>query len=896
MNLRFASIGYSSLRGQLIERIVLSLVIAFIGGLIATLAIYWVSDVRSRRLQQEELAIHFRSRIAKLDNALMVQADVLRVQLEFNRLLEAPGSSHQKITAYLNSIGGQQVFSHVKIFDSTMRPLYGYTARSERLSKGLKVQGKEGLSWVYSPETETLYRSVEQKIWMGGFGNGWLLLYVPMDNTLLESVTFPGTALSLYFDGKVLTSTDTKTSYVAQTQEVKVVLPWGSDVARPELVVRKAYRPPTPLLETLAIMGMTTLLTLALGTSLIARWLGKLVSRLRYLGEAAALFGTGTTDNTNLRIQLALASGIQVDEVSALVQSIQLMMNNVQAAQAELESSEQKFISIFRHSPIALALSRMEDDVCIDVNASWTKLFDRSRADVVGRAMSEAVTFQDAGQRVDIKAQLATAPNATVMEASLNTAKGIRYAKLSIEKIFFAGSPFLIEGFDDITERKLSEAKINQLAYFDQLTGLPNRTLLRDRLGQLLASHARAGQHSATLMIDLDNFKMINDTRGHLIGDQLLQDVARRMQQCVREGDTVARVGGDEFIVLLLGLSAHEADAANDVEVAAQKLLAVLAQPFVLAGRPHHCTASIGITLFKDLPVSVDELLKQADLAMYRSKAAGKNAMCFFKPSLEHVVTERAKMERNLRHAIAEQQFELYYQLQVTEGGAVSGAECLLRWPQADGHMVSPADFIELAEDTGLIVQLGQWVLETACTQLATWSEDSQMAHLVLAINVSAVQFRQPHYGESVLATLTRTRANPKRLKIELTESVLVSDINETIAVMHRLKACGVGFSLDDFGTGFSSLAYLKRLPLDQLKIDQMFVRDLLSNPNDAAIAKTIIALGQSLNLAVIAEGVETQAQRAFLVQLGCYAFQGYLFGKPAPLAAFEASIRAVRT
>jgi EAL domain-containing protein (putative c-di-GMP-specific phosphodiesterase class I) len=290
----------------------------------------------------------------------------------------------------------------------------------------------------------------------------------------------------------------------------------------------------------------------------------------------------------------------------------------------------------------------------------------------------------------------------------------------------------------------------------------------------------------------------------------------------------------------------------------------------------------------------VDDLLKQADMAMYMSKEAGRNAIRFFNPSQEQAVKERADMEHDLRLAIANRQFQLYYQPQVTEVNNVTGAECLLRWTHSSGRMVSPVDFIGLAEETGLIVPLGQWVLETACMQLAVWAENDATAHLVLAVNVSAVQFHQADFVETVLTTIERTRANPQRLKIELTESLLVSNITETIEVMHRLKARGVGFSLDDFGTGFSSLSYLKRLPLDQLKIDQTFVRDLLTDPNDAAIAKTIIALGQSLGLAVIAEGVETQAQREFLARSGCYAYQGYLFSRPVPLAAFEAYAQAV--
>ncbi len=888
MKLFFASDRRWSLRNQLVRRIVLSLVIAFAAGLAATLMMYRISDTRSRELQHSELASHFQTRIAKLDNDLLVQADVFRVQLEFNRLLETVDPSYQKVTAYLNSVGGQQVFTHVFIFDANKRSIFAFTTRSERMSEAPKLSGKEGMSWAYNAQTQTMYRSVEQKIWMGSYGSGWLVLYVPADNTLLQSITYPGTTLRLQREGKVFTATDAGQELHPTDQAVEVVLPWGADLDRPELAVIKTYVAPLPLIETLLVIGLTTLFTLVLSIALMAQWLERLVKRLQHLGGAAALFGKDRNVPAPIQAQLNLASATQTDEVSGLVQSIEAMMDDVHKANAQLLSSEQKFASIFRHSPVALALTRVQGDVCVDVNDAWTTLFARKREDVVGRGMADLMLYPDENYRAHLQTHIGKAASASGLEARLLTGQGIRHAKLSLEKVWIAETEYLIERFEDITERLQSEQRINKLAFFDPLTDLPNRTLLIDRMGQALVSQDRIAKYGAVLMIDLDNFKTLNDTRGHALGDLLLQEVAQRMRLCLREGDTVARLGGDEFVVLLLGLSEEEADAASDVEVAAEKVLAAVAQPYMLGELRHYCTASIGISVFKGHQTSVDDLLKQADMAMYKSKDAGRNAIRFFDPSLEQAVKERADMERDLRLAIANREFQLYYQPQVTDVNTVTGAECLLRWTHSSGRMVSPAEFIALAEETGLIVPLGQWVLETACMQLAAWAEDGAMAHLVLAVNVSAVQFHQADFVETVLATIKRTRANPQRLKIELTESLLVSNITETIEAMHRLKDRGVGFSLDDFGTGFSSLSYLKRLPLDQLKIDQSFVGDLLTDPNNAAIAKTIITLGESLGLEVIAEGVETQAQREFLAQFGCYAYQGYLFSRPVPLAAFE--------
>ncbi len=447
----------------------------------------------------------------------------------------------------------------------------------------------------------------------------------------------------------------------------------------------------------------------------------------------------------------------------------------------------------------------------------------------------------------------------------------------------------------DITARKQAEEKINELAFFDQLTGLPNRTLLQDRLRQAMTAGSRSGLHGALLLIDLDNFKTLNDTRGHEAGDQLLKQVASRLRACVRECDTVARLGGDEFVVVLTELDADQKAAASDTEDIAAKIRDALNQNYLFERFAHLSSASIGATLFRGQNDSVDELMKQADLAMYRSKAAGRNAVSFFDPAMEAVVKERAALEDDLRRALGENQFLLQYQAQIEDGSRLTGAEVLLRWHHPRRGTVSPADFIPLAEETGVILPLGHWVLRTACAQLAAWAGQPALSHLTIAVNVSAHQFNQEDFVDEVLAVLDTTGANPQRLKLELTESLLVENVQDVIGKMSALRLKGVGFSLDDFGTGYSSLSYLKRLPLDQLKIDQSFVRDVLTDPNDAAIAQTVVALAASLGFGVIAEGVETAAQRDFLAASGCHAYQGYFFSKPLPLAEFEQFARKSR-
>ncbi len=442
----------------------------------------------------------------------------------------------------------------------------------------------------------------------------------------------------------------------------------------------------------------------------------------------------------------------------------------------------------------------------------------------------------------------------------------------------------------DITERKQAEAEIKDLAFFDQLTGLPNRTLFGDRLRQAIRASSRSGNFGVLLFIDLDNFKELNDTMGHDVGDRLLRQVAKRLITQAREVDTVARLGGDEFVVIIANLSTVEREAVNQAETIAEKTLDTLRLPYNLGEVTYTSTASIGATLFKEKRDTFEELMKQADLAMYKSKAVGRNTVRFFDPAMESAIMERARLEKDLRHGLAQQHLVVYYQAQMTGDGYLVGAEALVRWLHPVRGIVAPVEFIQMAEESGLILPLGRWVLETACKQLAAWSRNPGMAHLTLAVNVSACQFRQNDFVSQVLAVIEATHANPLRLKLELTESLLVEDVATVIEKMNALRSRGVGFALDDFGTGYSSLSYLKRMPLVQLKIDKSFVHDVLTDPSDAAIAKTIVALAKSLDLSVIAEGVETVAQRDFLAQIGCHDYQGYLYGMPMPIDQFELS------
>ncbi len=442
--------------------------------------------------------------------------------------------------------------------------------------------------------------------------------------------------------------------------------------------------------------------------------------------------------------------------------------------------------------------------------------------------------------------------------------------------------------FSDLSERKRSEEEIRHLAFYDALTNLPNRHLFLDRFRAALSNASRLNNFGAILFIDLDRFKIINDTLGHDYGDLVLIEVAARLKSCVREMDTVARLGDDEFVVMIENVSENEDDTSRKVGLVAEKIRALLASPYHFNGNRYLSSTSIGVSLYGGNEKSVDVLLQHADMAMYQAKSAGRNSIRFFDPVMQNKVAAHAALESDLRQAIAQQQLHLHYQLQVDSNHRPMGAEALLRWDHPERGLVLPDVFIPIAEESTLILEIGHWVMDTACKQLALWAENNQTRNLTLAVNVSAKQFAIPSFVDSVADVLKAHQVNPSRLKLELTESVMLEDMTATVEKMHALKALGVGLAMDDFGIGYSSLSYLKQLPLDQLKIDQSFVQGITKDGSDAMLVQTIIDLAANFNLNVIAEGVETQAQLTFLKHHECMSFQGFLFGKALPLNEFE--------
>jgi diguanylate cyclase (GGDEF)-like protein/PAS domain S-box-containing protein len=558
------------------------------------------------------------------------------------------------------------------------------------------------------------------------------------------------------------------------------------------------------------------------------------------------------------------------------------------AAQQAQRATEARYRVAFETSLDAVNINRLSDGKLIDCNQAFLDIMGFKREEVLGRTSQELRNWADPADRERLVEILRRDSNCKSLDAQFRKKNGeLLWGQMSASIMEVDGVPCILSITRDVSAAKVAEEEIRSLAFYDTLTQLPNRRLVSERLRQTLASSARTRHKAALLFIDLDDFKTLNDTLGHNTGDLMLQEVARRLSACMREVDTVARLGGDEFVVILEELSTDGEHAAAQAKMVAEKILLTLGQPYLLDGRECLSTSSVGITIFEDSDESIDGLLQQADIAMYQAKAAGRDTLHFFAPALQHAINARAALEGDLRRAIQKRQFVLFYQPQVDCCHWI-GAEALIRWKHPTRGLLAPGEFIALAEESGLILPLGNWVLETACAQIAKWAKKEETARITISVNISARQFRQQDFVEQVLRAIKHTGADPQNLELELTESMLVDNIEDVTAKMTQLRAHGLRFSLDDFGTGYSSLAYLKRLPLTQLKIDRSFVRDILADASSRAIAQAVISLGHALGLAVIAEGVETEEQRDLLDSLGCHAFQGFLFSRPVPLDQFE--------
>ncbi|KIN91239.1 bifunctional diguanylate cyclase/phosphodiesterase [Thauera sp. SWB20] len=631
------------------------------------------------------------------------------------------------------------------------------------------------------------------------------------------------------------------------------------------------------------LMYLALVAAIALASALIARlYIYRLIevwaTRVR---GAIAEIAAGRRD-----ARIGQATGVA--ELDALSEGIDQMALEIGRREGEL----QRLSMVIEQSPESIVITDTAGCI-LYVNEAFQRITGYARDEVLGR--NPRILNGGLTPRATYEQMWATLLAGEVWRGEFHNVRkdGSAYLELAtIAPIKDAGGTVThyVAVKEDITQRKQSEALLHRLAYFDALTGLPNRALLHDRIAQAIRSGVRRESFGMLMLVDIDRFRQLNDTLGHAAGDRLLCEVAARLRAGVREEDTVARHGDDDFAVLVERIGETEADALSHAEHVARKLQRALQQPYALGGTEgdrHFATLSFGISLFHDGVSSLESLLKQAEVALYRAKQDGRDIVRFFNPEMQAVVDAHARLEARMHEALEANAFRLFFQPQVNRRGVVIGAEALLRWPLDGGAMVSPAEFIPLAEDTGHIVRLGLWVLRSACAQLARWQMNETTRHLKIAVNVSARQFHQPDFVASVKDTVRAAGVDPCRLELELTESAILSDMDETIRRMNELRALGIRFALDDFGTGYSSLSYLKRLPLDQLKIDQSFVRDMAEDEGSEAIVLAILSLSHALGLEVVAEGVEMPEQRDFLRHHGCDCFQGYLFGKPLPMEAW---------
>ncbi|MCB5190685.1 EAL domain-containing protein [Methylobacillus arboreus] len=572
---------------------------------------------------------------------------------------------------------------------------------------------------------------------------------------------------------------------------------------------------------------------------------------------------------------------------------ITALQSSRELTEKALRNSETRFRAVIENAQDGI-VSIDEQGRLVEFNQAAENMFGYRRDEVLGKMLVETLippALREAHKQGHQR-YLHTGQSKMLdrrLELSALRADGTEFpVELTITSLKEQGVPLLTGFFRDLTERRKVETEIRNLAFYDALTSLPNRRLLMDRLQQAIVASVRHGNHGAVLFIDLDDFKALNDSRGHDTGDLLLIEVARRLRQCVRNEDTVARLGGDEFVIVLEDLSLSLEQAIAQTRQVAQKVLDAINHPYQLGEIEHHNSSSIGIVLFNGNFVSMEELLKRSDTAMYEAKAGGRNTLRFFDPAMQAALEKRVDMELQLRLAIVQEQLRLFCQVQVDAERKAFGAEVLLRWQHPEHGLLSPKEFVGIAEDSGLIVSIGHWVLYNACLQLKAWEGKPGFGELQLAVNVSARQFRHSDFVDEVSNILQSTGADPSLLKLELTESVVLDNLADAVAKMNALRELGVRFSMDDFGTGYSSLAYLKRLPLTQVKIDRSFVYDIAEDASDAAIVQAILAMSNTLGLNVIAEGVETEAQFDLLQSYGCRFFQGYLFSKPVLVQDFE--------
>jgi len=850
--------------------------------------VYHTTHDRSARHRGDMLQRDFSERLRGMEIEWKNQVHREKARIEFSRLLEDPVTRWDRLRTYLAALADSQLYAGLALCSPEGRLLF----RQGSVTGCRTIKGGGQFHYVLDA-AGVLHVELDTPVWLGRGGMGSMRLAMPLDHAFLWRNAFPETELFLEWEGRIVAASAGETGVARgmpghvgrleradeRFEQRRIAFPGKGSV--PYLVLQTRIAPPFSPLEAGVVGALLFSLTTALLLLALGRWFAGLLPRIENLARAARLYADTGQPTAQLDALLQRAASGPRDEIADVAHALINMVAALALRDRLRAESEEKLRladKVFQNSAQAILVTDAAANI-ISVNPAFTDItgysaeealgenprrFASGRHDAAFYAAMWAALKRDgrwSGEVWDRRKNGEVYPKWLTINAVQDAAGG--------ETTHYVGI------FSDITEQKENAERIEHLAYHDPLTGLPNRYALNAHLTQSLADARRNGAQIAVMFLDLDRFKNINDSLGHDVGDQLLMEVARRVRGVLRESDTVARLGGDEFVVVLTGVAGPE-DAAR----VAEKIVGEVGAPLMLAGHSLHTSPSIGISIYPHDGTSADMLMKNADAAMYQAKQGGRNGFRFFTADLDEAASERLLLETQLHGALDRREFFLVFQPQVEIlSSRVAGVEALLRWRHPDRGVIEPARFIPIVEEIGLIVPLGAWVLEEACRQAVRWGVG--LASPRVAVNLSVRQLEDRHLVEHVAQTLQETGLPAERLELEITESGVMRHPERAIEVLRSLAALGVRLAIDDFGTGYSSLSYLKRLPNSRLKIDRSFVRDIETDPNDAAIIGGIIALAHSLGLAVTAEGIETPAQLAMLRKFGCDEGQGYLFSRP---------------
>ncbi|MBI5921309.1 MAG: EAL domain-containing protein [Betaproteobacteria bacterium] len=857
--------------------------------------LYSVALQKSAHERAGDLATFYRTRLMQLDRDWELQARDFKVRLEIARLLEDKKTGIINLQAFMTLQGTNRRFQYLLIQDRIGGKIFEFGTDLDLKSIPIPIGRDDG--WYFALENGNLYRVFVVPIWLGETGTGRMAIFYQIDNSLLFNLATPDIMLIAKHNGKPIASSAGQ----AGVESAKLLSTRAAEVEEREISWSGNAADQTVLCIVAPIKVLFTKTELVVGAATIpiidglilwftlGFWLMRNARRIRELGGAVEEFSIQQRPTAALDQKLDMASGEQIDEISEVAGAIEDMAEQTLQRERERQREEAQhhlWSMVFANSHEAVVITDRDNNI-LTVNAAFTHLTGYAEDEAIGRNPRILSSGRETPEFYTAMWQQLEEQGSWSGELQDRRKDGSLYPKwlsISVVRDSDGNVTNYVGTFLDITERKQNEEQLIYLASHDALTGLPNRHLLLDRLQSAVSLSHRSNEVIGLLFLDLDNFKWVNDSLGHASGDKLLMAVATRLKDTVRVSDTVARLGGDEFVVLLT-------QAASDLEIAqiASKIIDAIARPLDLSGHDFHVTTSMGISTFPNDGEDATTLLKHADTAMYTAKAAGKNQYRYFDPAMNRSAVERIELEQDLRQALNRGEFELYYQPKLCVArNSICGAEALIRWRHPRLGIVAPAKFIPLAEETSLIIEIGEWVIHSACRQTVAWQEEGILLRGV-AVNLSAIQLESDSFVDSVKRILEETGASTDAIEFELTESMVLRNPERSVVTLNRLRQLGIRLALDDFGTGYSSLSYLKRLPIDTLKIDRSFIEGLPEEADDAQIVRMIIALAKSVRLEVVAEGIETSAQRDLLTELSCEFLQGYLISKPLPAEEFRA-------